>query len=302
MMTMLVIVVYRLISGRVRNIYFPFDIESDTALSVATEMVAELDITDQDVTKIAEMIDGEIAALVPEWKAGFGLDESPNIISGGCCQNCDLPKTGKNVHILECPKHGCGSVHGRFEEITYQVEGSEHCATDSAPLGSSQSDHDESLDHSSKEKTEGIVRKNGDANEHATPTTSNSVLNDDYENELRQELRWFKAKYKMQLRELTDKQLGFVKDHHKSQSLSSMPKGERDEFDLEFSSNGKHFTRLSPTDSERNTSDAKAYNYESSYNSCSPVHFVTAKSFYNGGLLPNSLHRASSLPVDATEL
>ncbi|KAJ6305724.1 hypothetical protein OIU78_021127 [Salix suchowensis] len=44
--------------GRIRNIYFPFDIETDTALSVATEMVAELDINDQDVTKIADMIDG----------------------------------------------------------------------------------------------------------------------------------------------------------------------------------------------------------------------------------------------------
>ncbi|XP_042482566.1 serine/threonine-protein kinase WNK1-like isoform X2 [Macadamia integrifolia] len=63
--------------GRIRNIYFPFDIETDTALSVATEMVAELDITDQDVTKIADMIDGEIASLVPEWKLGPGIDECP---------------------------------------------------------------------------------------------------------------------------------------------------------------------------------------------------------------------------------
>ncbi|KAF5946070.1 hypothetical protein HYC85_016298 [Camellia sinensis] len=53
--------------GHIRNIHFLFDIETDTALSVATEMVAELDITDQDVTKIADMIDGEITSLVPEW-------------------------------------------------------------------------------------------------------------------------------------------------------------------------------------------------------------------------------------------
>ncbi|EPS67881.1 with no lysine kinase, partial [Genlisea aurea] len=57
--------------GRARNIYFPFDIETDTALSVATEMVAELDITDQDVTRIASMIDDEIASLVLDWKRGF---------------------------------------------------------------------------------------------------------------------------------------------------------------------------------------------------------------------------------------
>lgn len=54
--------------GRIRNIYFPFDTEADTALSVAAEMVAELDIGEQDVTRIADMIDGEIALLVPDWK------------------------------------------------------------------------------------------------------------------------------------------------------------------------------------------------------------------------------------------
>lgn len=67
-----------IISGRVRNIYFSFDIETDTALSVAMEMISELDITDQDVTKIAEMIDGEIANLVPGWKRGLYTEESPN--------------------------------------------------------------------------------------------------------------------------------------------------------------------------------------------------------------------------------
>lgn len=54
--------------GRIRNIYFPFDTETDTALSVAAEMVAELEIGEQDVTRIADMIDGEIAFLVPDWK------------------------------------------------------------------------------------------------------------------------------------------------------------------------------------------------------------------------------------------
>ncbi|XP_022138604.1 probable serine/threonine-protein kinase WNK9 isoform X2 [Momordica charantia] len=42
--------------GRIRNIYFPFDLENDSAVSVANEMVSELDITDQDVKKIADMI------------------------------------------------------------------------------------------------------------------------------------------------------------------------------------------------------------------------------------------------------
>lgn len=54
-------------TGHVRNIHFPFDIESDTALAVASEMVEELDLTDQDVSTIAAMIDSEIRNHVPEW-------------------------------------------------------------------------------------------------------------------------------------------------------------------------------------------------------------------------------------------
>ncbi|KAL4587206.1 hypothetical protein LXL04_000073 [Taraxacum kok-saghyz] len=55
-------------TGKVRNIYFPFDIESDTAHDVASEMVKELEINDWDSFDIAEMIDKEIVNLIPTWK------------------------------------------------------------------------------------------------------------------------------------------------------------------------------------------------------------------------------------------
>ncbi|CAK9153766.1 unnamed protein product [Ilex paraguariensis] len=54
--------------GKARNIYFPFDIASDTAFDVAMEMVKELEITDWEPFEIAEMIDAEISALAPTWK------------------------------------------------------------------------------------------------------------------------------------------------------------------------------------------------------------------------------------------
>ncbi|KAA8549494.1 hypothetical protein F0562_001178 [Nyssa sinensis] len=54
--------------GPVRNIYFPFDTVSDTSIAVATEMVKELEITDWKPFEIADMIDGEITALVPHCK------------------------------------------------------------------------------------------------------------------------------------------------------------------------------------------------------------------------------------------
>ncbi|KAF7806026.1 putative serine/threonine-protein kinase WNK3 isoform X2 [Senna tora] len=54
-------------SGLIHTIHFPFDIETDTAVAVASEMVEELELTDQDVTTIAEMIESEIRCHFPIW-------------------------------------------------------------------------------------------------------------------------------------------------------------------------------------------------------------------------------------------
>ncbi|GMI72206.1 with no lysine (K) kinase 3 [Hibiscus trionum] len=54
-------------TGHIRNIHFPFDTEVDTAFAVASEMVEELDLTDQDVPTIAEMIESKIRSHIPDW-------------------------------------------------------------------------------------------------------------------------------------------------------------------------------------------------------------------------------------------
>ncbi|XWS37197.1 hypothetical protein CRYUN_Cryun19dG0022400 [Craigia yunnanensis] len=56
-----------MVLGHIRNIHFPFDIEADTTTAVASEMVEELDLTDQDVPTIAEMIESEIRSHIPDW-------------------------------------------------------------------------------------------------------------------------------------------------------------------------------------------------------------------------------------------
>ncbi|MED6171666.1 hypothetical protein PIB30_042833 [Stylosanthes scabra] len=61
--------------GSVRNVYFPFDIVSDTPIDVATEMVKELDIGDWEPFEIATMIDGEVSALLPQRKLMSNHDE-----------------------------------------------------------------------------------------------------------------------------------------------------------------------------------------------------------------------------------
>ncbi|KAL3507896.1 hypothetical protein ACH5RR_033278 [Cinchona calisaya] len=349
--------------GRVRNIYFPFDIENDTALNVATEMISELDLSDQDVTKIAEMIDGEISNLVPGWQRGLYIEESPSHSNIGCCPNCasngsllhyltfsGLPDA-KNLQVL-CPRHGCGAVHGRFEEITYQFEGSEQCVTESGPLVPSQSDvthftdiwaqhegHNLSSQNSSgnqcddereplQESTfsshdDKLIKMNNEDGYNSPETRDSSTANPsaghsaaaDYENEIRQELRWLKAKYQIQLRELgvvstnsVTKPSCFLdnmenKNDHQLSSVSSSPREVQDGKSLHQSLiSKKHFPPYSPVDTEKKCANQMMRNQELAYGCCSPEHMVTAKNFYSGALLPHSLNRATSLPVDAIDV
>ncbi|KAI4298086.1 hypothetical protein MLD38_040468 [Melastoma candidum] len=141
--------------GKVRIIYFPFDIEMDTAMSVATEMVAELDLDDHDVAEIAEMIDGQVSSLVPEWRLGPGFMETPQFLNQSFSQNYASNHTstslssgsvsldlGSKIMQSQCCWKGCASMHGRFEEITYKlhnldgnVSGQESCEHSHASEG-----------------------------------------------------------------------------------------------------------------------------------------------------------------------
>ncbi|XP_009595956.1 probable serine/threonine-protein kinase WNK9 [Nicotiana tomentosiformis] len=341
--------------GRVRNIYFPFDVENDTALSVATEMVAELDITDQDVTKIADMIDGEIASLVPEWTKGFGIEESPNYMNRGC-HNCAsngslvnyLSSDGpRNLQVLHCSKHGCGAMHGRFEEIMYHLDRSEQCITDSAPDGTWESDGVHFTDiWAQHDKTKSRVRGSVDCHSDVEDKLVDESMNagdekltsvdkddksrirkqdstsskssgartpvEDYENEIRRELRWLKAKYQMQLRGLKDQRLGVDSKYPHLRSSNKIPRKdkvssgstpsiEKDELLLRSFNSGKHFSSYLPIEIENECSNSKVRRYPLAFGSCSPEHMATAQSFYTGALLPQSLHRATSLPVDAID-
>lgn len=345
--------------GRIRNIYFPFDIETDTALSVATEMVAELDITDQDVTKIADMIDGEIETLVPEWNRGLGIAEIPDCTSAGFCHNCvskdslldyvTSDRTGaKNLQVLECSKHGCAAIHGRFEEITYQVEGSEQCLTDVGPGKSShpggihfadiraQRDGLELGSEGSRDKccnegnkmsdqsTTGNDRSEYNArNSLSTNPSAESALLDDYENEIRQELRWLKARYQMQMRELRDQQLGVTwkssslfqqsdgSEHRKDDGIfpssgSPQPKKEDSEPLLKSIPHSENYASGFPIDADKKCSSMVNLITEDSETingSYSPGKMFIAKSFHTRALLlPQSLQRATSLPVDSVHV
>lgn len=331
-------------------------------------MVAELDITDQDVTRIADTIDGEIASLVPDWKPGPGIEETPRFTNQNFCFNCASNHTSsgslleflsknpgaKNLQVLQCCRHGCASMHGRFEEITYQADQSEHHATEGvpnvssqldflhyqwaqhesrelSPVGSGQSHSDEEydkFDQSMDPHKDEDIKLNYDSRSSAVTLQSVSGsrslsslaslhqdLSETYEKENQQELRWLKAKYQMELRELRGQQLGHGShsSYHGSREhcfdnvfMSSMvlKSLEGDNGVILQSSAEDHQLSLNCRDCISKSSNFKLNRAQSSKLMESPnaEDMSTAKNFYNGSLLPHSLHRTVSLPVDAVDI
>ncbi|KAF8405865.1 hypothetical protein HHK36_007943 [Tetracentron sinense] len=62
-------------NGRLRNIHFLFYLDSDTAFSVSSEMVEQLELADQNVMFIAELIDLLLMNLIPNWKPCVPIDQ-----------------------------------------------------------------------------------------------------------------------------------------------------------------------------------------------------------------------------------
>jgi hypothetical protein len=69
-------------AGEVRVIHFPFDVEGDTAMCVASEMVQELDLEGQDVIKLADMIDSAVLLAVSCCSSGFSEEAENARIAG----------------------------------------------------------------------------------------------------------------------------------------------------------------------------------------------------------------------------
>ncbi|XP_062091351.1 probable serine/threonine-protein kinase WNK4 isoform X2 [Humulus lupulus] len=74
-------------SGRVRNIHFLFYLNTDTAVSVAGEMVEQLELADHNVAFIAELIDDLILKLLPGWKPSFNHSSSGPTGSNGTIED-----------------------------------------------------------------------------------------------------------------------------------------------------------------------------------------------------------------------
>ncbi|XAR62941.1 Non-specific serine/threonine protein kinase, partial [Bertholletia excelsa] len=87
-----------ILSCQVRNIHFLFYLDTDTALSVAAEMVEQLELADHDVAFIAEFIDYLIKKILHGWKPS-----SDNSSSGMKSPNAESPKLANNLIPMANP-------------------------------------------------------------------------------------------------------------------------------------------------------------------------------------------------------
>ncbi|XP_010551179.1 PREDICTED: probable serine/threonine-protein kinase WNK6 [Tarenaya hassleriana] len=88
-------------TGRVRNIHFMFYRDGDTASKVSSEMVEQLELTDQNVTFIAELIDILLVNLISGWKTDVPIDHlvpsNPNHDSRAHQNGSQTQKPDENV-------------------------------------------------------------------------------------------------------------------------------------------------------------------------------------------------------------
>ncbi|GLU21530.1 hypothetical protein SLE2022_376630 [Rubroshorea leprosula] len=160
-------------SGHVRNIHFPFDIEADTATAVASEMVEELDLTDQDLSTIAEIIESEIRSHISNWtpretsRDNLGevansdkVDASPSTSelasSPGSLQLERLPSGRK--YWSDSPKEAGGNSPGRPgpSDLSSRVDSmrSTSCLAEHSQISNSYKDGAKLNDTTSGEKFE----------------------------------------------------------------------------------------------------------------------------------------------------
>ncbi|XP_077235608.1 putative serine/threonine-protein kinase WNK6 isoform X2 [Tasmannia lanceolata] len=101
-------------NGRVRNIHFLFYLDSDTPLSVASEMVEQLELADQNVSFIAELIDLLLTSMITTQKPCVPIDQ---LVALDGIQVPEGPPEGphKSNQLPEYGESFDGSSHNIFE-------------------------------------------------------------------------------------------------------------------------------------------------------------------------------------------
>ncbi|PON72501.1 Serine/threonine protein kinase [Parasponia andersonii] len=176
-------------NGRARNIHFIFYLNSDTALSVSSEMVEQLELPEQNVKLIAELIDFLLINLVPDWKPCVRVDhlvppdrvithmvhkkDSETSENGECLigsdQNVCKPVSTSDYPVLPTSSSFEGSAQSMLENTDYtSLKGAatveDRCSDMSYASAISQEWSDKNLSPDSSWNTElGLVDDNTNA-------------------------------------------------------------------------------------------------------------------------------------------
>ncbi|KAF1893887.1 hypothetical protein Lal_00002429 [Lupinus albus] len=89
-------------AGRARNIHFMFYLNTDTAISVSSEMVEQLELAEQNVKFIAESLDLLLMTLIPDWKPCIAIEHlvvSPNDKRTNLIQQKDSKSSQKDLEL-----------------------------------------------------------------------------------------------------------------------------------------------------------------------------------------------------------
>ncbi|KAJ3680156.1 hypothetical protein LUZ60_016434 [Juncus effusus] len=105
------------LAGEARNIHFLFFLDSDTALSVASEMVEQLELEDYDVAFIADFIDFLLINLVPDWRPISEASSHENIsaLENENGSTMEMEHGGADISVTYA-KHNGQEIIGESEE------------------------------------------------------------------------------------------------------------------------------------------------------------------------------------------
>ncbi|KAJ6428943.1 hypothetical protein OIU84_020559 [Salix udensis] len=127
---------------RERKVEFSFHLDSDTAVSVAEEMVEQLELSPEDAAYNAELIDILVMQLVPSWKTSRGSIEKAPERHPDCLQSVRDQEALQSINLEIFAEH---DVTVSFRATTDKPLGPSHCSLqlNTHNLGSDFRTHDD---------------------------------------------------------------------------------------------------------------------------------------------------------------
>ncbi|XP_038688073.1 serine/threonine-protein kinase WNK8-like isoform X2 [Tripterygium wilfordii] len=114
--------------GWAKNVHFPFFIDSDTAISIAQEMIEQVDLSNEDVSVIAELIDNMIVKFTCNWNAS--LESTLSEADGLFVHSSVVQKNGVSLN-----KENASSCSGSVNDHeTPELDSSDISAVFSVPV------------------------------------------------------------------------------------------------------------------------------------------------------------------------